>query len=326
MKIIRNDKGLSKTIAIVLQLILEDYFCVMLQHLHTFIGHQNPVYALVKSDKEGIIFTAGNDKGVVEWSLNKMAFVMVKLPVQSSVYYLHSYNNQLFIAERSGAFSVFDFIKQEVIARVNAHPKPIFGMATVKYKNELLTSSEDGTVAIWSLNDFSEIYRLPISHDTVRCIAISPDEKEIAFGCKDSSIHIYNSEDYSLKLVLKEHQMAVTALAYHPEGKYLISGSRDAQLKIWNLPSHEIYENIPAHMFGIYDIVFHPTLPYFATASQDKSIKIWDAENFKLYKILGIEKMGVGHSHSVNKLAWSHDGSKLISTGDDKKVMVWEFS
>lgn len=296
----------------------------MLKHLHTFTGHQNPVYALTKSDKEGIFFTAGNDKGVVEWSLKKMAFVMVKLPVQSSVYYLHNYNNQLFIAERSGAFSVFDFIKQEIVARVNAHPKPIFGMQTIAHKNELLTSSEEGTVAIWSLESFQELYRLPISADTVRCIAISPDEKEAAFGCKDGNIYIYNTEDYTLKEVLSDHTLGITSLAYHPEGFYLISGSRDAQLKIWDLPTYELMKNIPAHMFGIYDIIFHPSLPLFATASQDKSIKLWDANDYKLYKIVSIEKMGVGHTHSINKIIWNHDGSKLISTGDDKKVMVWE--
>lgn len=296
----------------------------MLKHLHTFTGHQNPIYAMANSDKEGIFFTAGNDKGVVEWSLKKMAFVMVKLPVQSSVYYLHNYNNRLFIAERSGAFSVFDFIKQEVVARVNAHAKPIFGMQTIAHKNELLTSSEDGSVAIWSLDDFKELYRLPISTDTVRCIAVSPDEKDIAFGCKDSTIHIYHSEDYSLKQILTGHTLGITSLAYHPAGKYLISGSRDAQLKIWDLPNYELNKNIPAHLFGIYDIAFHRTLPYFATGSQDKSLKLWDAESFKLYKIINIEKTGIGHTHSINKICWSHDGSKLLSTGDDRKVMVWE--
>ncbi|WP_343535329.1 WD40 repeat domain-containing protein [Pedobacter sp.] len=296
----------------------------MLKHLHTFTGHQNPIYALVKSDKEGFLFTAGNDKGVVEWSLNEMSFVKVILPVQSSVYFLHLYNDLLFIAERSGAFSVFDIGKQEIIARVNAHPKPIFGMQTIARKKELLTSSEDGTVAIWSLNDFEELYRLPLSYDTVRCIAVSPDEQEIAFGCKDSSIHIYHADDYTLKAILKEHTLGITSLAYHPTGKYLISGSRDAQLKIWDGVSYQLNNSIPAHMFGIYDIAFHPTLAYFVTASQDKSIKLWDAENFKLYKIVSMEKMGIGHTHSINKVAWSHDGSKLISTGDDKKVMVWE--
>lgn len=296
----------------------------MLKHKHTFTGHQNPVYALANSDKNGIFFSAGNDKGVVEWSLNEMSFIMVKTPVQSSVYCLHNYKDQLFIGERSGAFNVYDFIKQEIVARVNAHPKPIFDIQTIKNKNELLTSSEDGSVGVWSLNDFSEIYRFQVAYDTVRCIAISPDETEIAFGCKDHLIRIYNLADYSLKQTLEGHSLPLTSLAYHPNGKYLISGSRDAQLKIWNLPNYELAQTIPAHLFTIYNIVFHPILPYFATSSQDKSIKLWDAENFKLYKILSLEKGEFGHTHSINKIIWSEDGKYLISTGDDRKVMVWE--
>jgi len=296
----------------------------MLKHLQTFSGHQNPVYALANSDKPGIFFSAGNDKGVVEWSLKKMAFVMVKMPVQSSVYALHNYNNRLYAGERSGAINVYDFIAQKIIARFPAHLKSIFDINTIKSKNELITSSEDGTVGIWSLEDFTSIYKFQAAYDTVRCMAISPDESEIAFGCKDHTIKIYNLSDYSLKQTLEGHKFAVTALAYHPEGKYLISGSRDAQLKIWALPDHEMVQNIPAHLYSIYSIAFHPHLPYFATCSQDKSIKIWDAENFKLYKILSLEKAGIGHSHSINKMIWSNDGKYLISTGDDRQVMVWE--
>lgn len=296
----------------------------MLKHLQTLSGHQNPVYALANADEADIFFSAGNDKGVVEWSLKEMAFLKVKMPVQSSVYCLHNFHSQLFVGERSGAFSVYDLIKEEVTIRVDAHIKPIFDIKTVDRKNELITSSEDGTVAVWSLKDFTEIYRFQVTADTVRCIAISPDETQIAFGCKDHLIRIYNLADYSLVQTLESHDKPVTALAYHPTGKYLISGSRDAQLKIWNFPTYELIKTIPAHLFTIYDIAFHPTQPYFATCSQDKTIKIWDAENFKLYKILSLEKGENGHAHSINKLIWSNDGKYLISTGDDRKVMVWK--
>ncbi|RYG15037.1 MAG: WD40 repeat domain-containing protein [Chitinophagaceae bacterium] len=296
----------------------------MIKHLKTLSGHQNPIYALANDEQNGNFYSAGNDKGVVEWSLNSMGFVKVKTPVQSSVYCLHSFNDKLFIGERSGAFFVYDLDKQEVVIRVNAHTKPIFDSQVVKHKNELITASEDGTVAVWSLEDYSEIYRFQVSSDTVRCVAFSPDQKEVAFGCKDNIIRIYNLADYSKLKNLEGHSLGITSIAYHPTGKYLISGSRDAQLKIWSVPNYELQQTIPAHMFGIYGIAFHPTLPYFATASQDKSIKLWDAENFKLYKILSLEKGEFGHTHSINKIIWSKDGKYLISTGDDKKVMVWE--
>ncbi|WP_342422408.1 hypothetical protein [Pedobacter borealis] len=34
--------------------------------------------------------------------------------------------------------------------------------------------------------------------------------------------------------------------------------------------------------------------------------------------------MELSFSHSINKIIWSHDGKHLISTGDDRQVMVWE--
>lgn len=296
----------------------------MLSHFKTLSGHQNPVYALANAEDEKVFYSAGNDKGVVEWSLNKIAFVKVKMPVQSSVYCLAVYDNQLFVGERSGAFSVYNLKEQKVIARINAHTKPIFDIKVVKDKNELLTTGEDGTVAVWSLNDLKEIYRFQVAYVTVRTIAISPDGNEVAFGCKDHLIRIYNLADYSLKQSLEGHSFPVTSVAYHPTGKYLISGSRDAQLKIWDLPTYTLTQTIPAHLFTIYSIQFHPTLPYVATCSQDKSIKLWDAENFKLYKILSLERAGIGHTHSINSMIWSADGKYLISTGDDRKVIIWE--
>jgi WD40 repeat protein len=296
----------------------------MLKHIKTLSGHQNPVYALTNTAESDVFLSAGNDKGVVAWSLKEMAFVKVKMPVQSSVYCLHRLDEHLFIGERSGAFTVFNLTEEKIIARVNAHTKPIFDIKTIKAKNELITTGEDGTVAIWSVSDFKEIYRFQAAYDTVRTMAISPDETEIAFGCKDHLIRLYNLADYSLIKSLEGHTFPVTSLAYDPHGKYLISGSRDAQLKVWDLPTYELNRTIPAHLFTVYGIAFHPSLPYFATSSQDKSIKLWDAENFKLYKILSLEKNGLGHTHSVNKLIWSADGKYLISTGDDRKIMIWE--
>jgi WD40 repeat protein len=298
----------------------------MITHLHTLSGHQNPIYALANSAKDDLFFSAGNDKGVVEWSLTTMAFVKVLLPVQSSVYALHRYKDLLFIAQRSGLILVFDLQQQKTTATLSYHQKGVFDVKTIPHKNELLSTGEDGTVAVWSLNDFSLLYHFPVIQNTVRAIAISTNEKEVALGCKDGVIRVYNSEDYGLITELHSHTLPVTSLQYDPGSAYLISGSRDAQLKVWSLPSYELTNSIPAHMFGIYAIAFHPELPYFATCSQDKSIKLWDSHNFKLYKILSLEKNTPGHFHSINKLIWSNDGKYLISTGDDRQVMVWVFN
>lgn len=296
----------------------------MLKHLQTLSGHQNPVYALASAEDPDHFYSAGNDKGVVEWSLSEIAFVKVIVPVQSSVYALHRYNNLLFVAQRSGLILVFDLKEQKTVATLRHHQKAVFDLKTISYKNELLSTGEDGTVAVWSLHDFSLLYHFPVLSDTVRVIAVSNNEKEVALGAKDGIIRIYNSEDYSLQNELTGHTLPITSIGYAPSGQYMISGSRDAQLKIWNLPGYEMSRNIPAHLFSIYSVAFHPVLPYFATCSQDKSIKLWGSEDFKLYKILSVEKGADGHFHSINKMMWSGDGKYLISASDDRQVKVWE--
>lgn len=289
-------------------------------------GHQNPVYALESSQKLGIIFTGGNDKGVVEWSLKNMSFIKVLMPVKSSVYSLHApaCAPVLAVGERSGAISLFDFTEQKITAQLDQHKLPIFDLASVNRKKELLAASEDGTISVIDLTSFKLLYNFKVSELTVRCIAISKDEKLVAFGCKDNSIRIYSLDDYSFVTELNEHSLPVTSIAFSPDGKYLLSGSRDAKLIIWNLSDFSVKESLVAHMFAIYDIKFHPTEPYFATCSRDKSIKLWDADTFKLRKVISREKGMESHSHSVNKICWESSTGLLVSVGDDTRVMVWD--
>jgi WD40 repeat protein len=287
-------------------------------------GHGNPIFTLELSQKQGILFTGGNDKGLVEWSLKDNSFIKVMFPVAASIYAVHGPVGLplLFTGLRNGDVLVFDFIKQQLQPALKHHQKPIFDIKSVDKKRELLVASEDGTVSVWSMGTFELLHIIKVSNDTIRCIAVSPDEKQVAFGCRNNQIHIYDLEDYSLLKTLNGHTMAVFSLQYAPDGSYLVSGGRDAQVKVWDTVSYNLLHNIPAHLFAVNSIVFHREQPYFATGSMDKSIKIWGADDFKLYKNISREKGYAGHLLSINKLAWN--GNELLSVSDDKKVIVWE--
>jgi centriolar protein POC1 len=289
-------------------------------------GHGNPIFTLELSQKPGILFSGGNDKGLVEWSLKNNSFIKVLFPVNSSIYAIHCPVTYpfLFAGLRSGEVLVFDFLKQQLLLPLKAHQKPIFDIKSVVHKQELLVASEDGTVSIWSLKTLALLHSIRISNDTIRCISISPDEKQVAFGCRNNQIKIYDLEDYSLTKTLEGHTMSVFSLQYSPLGNYLISGARDAQVKIWDSKSYELLHNIPAHLFAVNSIVCHPIFPYFATASMDKSVKIWGASDFKLYKVISREKGFESHSLSINKIVWN--GDQLISVSDDKKIIIWDIS
>ncbi len=287
-------------------------------------GHANPIFTAELSRKPGILFTGGNDKGVVEWSLKSDTFIKVMFPVAASVYAIHCPANfpYLFAGLRSGNVLVFDFLKQQIISSLKQHQLPIFDVKSLIYKNEAIVVSEDGTASIWDLNSLDLLFNIKVSNDTIRSVALSPDEKQIAFGCRDNSIQVYDSSEYVKIGAIEGHTMAVFSVQFSPKGDYIISGGRDAQLKIWDSASFKLLYSIPAHMFAINNIAFHPTRPYFASASMDKSIKIWGADDFKLYKIISREKGFESHRLSINKVVWN--GDNLVSVSDDKRVIVWD--
>jgi centriolar protein POC1 len=289
-------------------------------------GHGNPIFTLELSQKPGILFTGGNDKGLVEWSLKDYAFIKVMFPVISSVYAIHGPANfpLLFTGLRNGDVLVFDFLKQQLIPTLKHHQKPVFDIKSANKKQELLVASEDGIVSVWSLKTMDLLHTIKVSDDTIRCISISPDEKQVAFGCRNNRIYIYDLVDYTLLKTLHGHTMSVFSLQYAPNGNYLVSGGRDAQVKVWDSISYSPVQNIPAHLFAVNSIAFHASLPYFATGSMDKSIKIWGSDDFKLYKIISREKGFAGHQLSINKLIWNDN--QLLSVSDDKKVIVWNIS
>jgi len=287
-------------------------------------GHGNPVFTLGLSQKPGILFTGGNDKGLVEWSLKNYAFIKVLFPVNASIYAIHCPVGfpLLFTGLRNGDVLIFDFIKQQLLAPLKHHKRPVFDIKSINNKQELLVASEEGTVSVWSLKTLELLHTIKVSDDTIRCISISSDEKRAAFGCRSNEIKIYDLEDYTLVKTLHGHTMSVFSLQYSHDGNYLVSGGRDAQVKIWDALSYDIVHNIPAHLFAVNCIAFHPVLPYFATASMDKSIKIWGADDFKLYKIISREKGYESHALSINKIAWN--GDQLISVSDDKRIIIWD--
>ena len=299
---------------------------MIIEKITELTGHSNPIYTVELSQKPGILFTGGNDKGLVEWSLKTNEFIKVMFPVPISIYAIHCPVGYplMFAGLRSGQVLVFDFIQQKIIKGLNHHLKPVFDIKSVPSKKELLVASEDGTITVWHLDTLELLHTVKVSHDTIRSIAVSPDETQVAFGCRDNSVSVYSLEDYTPITNLQSHPMAVFTTAYTPDGKYILSGSRDAQLKIWDAKTFTLVKNVPAHLFAINHIACHPTLPLVATASMDKSIKIWDSEDFRLLKNISRDKGLPGHVLSVNKLAWN--GDQLLSAGDDKVVMVWGIS
>ena len=115
------------------------------------------------------------------------------------------------------------------------------------------------------------------------------------------------------------------AVAFHPNGKYVAVGGldwlatsgADGALCVWDLEAREKFLTLEA---GVTAIAFDPTGRYLAagTFSQaGQSVVVWDFE--KQEKVFDLP----GHHDRINAIAFSPDGSWLVSGGDDSTIRVW---
>lgn len=291
----------------------------------TLQGHNNPIYTVITHPTEGFCYTAGNDKGIVEWNLTTQAHQRVFNQIKETVYSLEIIIelNLLIAGCNDGNLCFFDLTSTKLLNSINLG-SAIFHLSYIENKKELLASTDAGLVAIINPKEKTILHQFQSGNQKVRSFAFHQEQNLLATVSNDELIRIYNLDDYGFSHEFKGHEMGIGSIAFSPDGKYLLTGGRDAHLKVWNTINWTCEQSFAAHLFSIYQITYHPNLPYFATASRDKSIKIWRSEDFSLFKNLSVEKSREGHRLSVNDICWSNDGKQLLSVSDDKMLKVWD--
>ena len=304
-----------------------------------FIGHGGAIFTLEPAHNTHLFYSGSSDKLVVEWNMidQQQNKVIAKLPAKALALKYIPDRNLLLVGQSLGGIHVIDLNKNEEIKLLQLHRLSIYDIQYLPEKECFWVVAGDGTLSVWSINDFSLITALKLCDKKIRSIDFNIVLKEAAIGCGDGTIRIFDFETFEEKKILKGHvdDFSVNTVCYHPNGKYLLSGSRDACLNVWDIENeYALIHHIPAHNYAIYSIVFSPDKKFFATGSRDKTIKIWDArlndgvgqaENYELLLRIDNTK-NEGHTHSVNKLLWSDFNNYLISTGDDKAIMIWEIT
>ncbi len=288
-------------------------------------GHKGSVYALCNGLTPETFFSGSSDKLAVLWNLNSLQpddFVVALPAIVYALCYIPE-KNLLLAGTATGAIHIIDTVSRKEIKTLQLHSSAVFDIQYSVLTDSFYTAGADGNFVIGSLSSLSATVIKKLCNEKVRSISINYTTSEIAVASADCLIRIFELHTLAPKHEFAAHTLSANAVCYSPDGMRLLSGGRDAFLNCWDAKTYELIKSIPAHNFAIYDIVFSPDHTLFATASRDKTIKIWDANTCHLLFRISKENFE-GHLNSVNKLIWSQYNNYLISTGDDRAIMIWD--
>ncbi|XP_047138087.1 transcription initiation factor TFIID subunit 5 isoform X1 [Hydra vulgaris] len=198
------------------------------------------------------------------------------------------------------------------------HSGPVFGVSFNHDKSFLLSSSEDGSVRLWSMHTFTNLVSWKGHIYPVWDVQFSPRGYYFVSGSYDRTARLWCTESSQSLRIFAGHLSDVNVIDFHPNSNYVATGSADRTVRIWDLQTGTSVRLFTGHKAGVLSVKFSPDGRHLVSSGVDKRIILWDiAEAAPLAEF-------TGHSSTVNSLCFSREGHMLASAGMDNCVKLWD--
>jgi RNA polymerase sigma factor (sigma-70 family) len=159
------------------------------------------------------------------------------------------------------------------------------------------------------------------------CLAVAPGGRLAAVGGFPSALWLCELERDKEVLPLSGHGHTLEALAFSPDGRMLVTGSQDRTVRLWETATGKEILSLSGHERPLKAVAFAPGGRVVASADGDffrdhppppQCIRLWDVVTGK--ELSRLE----GHDSDVTALAFSPDGTRLVSGQRNSTVLVWD--
>ncbi len=195
-------------------------------------------------------------------------------------------------------------------------------------------SASSGTrpIKIWDVSTGKYI-KILREHNRFKSVIYSPDGKYIVSSTGLGSIQIWEASTGVCLKILKKRLGFISSIAFSPDGQRIIGDSFDNIIDMIDVKTGKSIQTFKGHLTAIASVAYSPDGNYIVSGSDKFNlshsnkyprwdsncvIKIWDANTGECLKNLE------GHSDSVNSVAYSLDGKRIISGSNDKTIKIWD--
>ncbi|KFF58261.1 hypothetical protein JF66_19840, partial [Cryobacterium sp. MLB-32] len=228
---------------------------------------------------------------------------------------------RLATASTDGTARIWDTTTGTLLVTMN-HSSPVLAVAWTADGARLATGSADRTARIWNARSGAEVGSL-LHARAVSAVAFSRDGSGLLTGCADASAHIWLTATGGelLRATVDGWLNEMTCVGFSPDGARLALGSLGA-VQIRDAFTFQELLAFGAHgASAAKPVGLGP--PAGQRASGAAKTTVWDNST-------GVQRLSVRHKGGmlsfVNSVAFSPDGTRLATGGDDNVAVVWSLT
>ncbi|KAM4751125.1 transcription initiation factor TFIID subunit 5 isoform 1-T1 [Anableps anableps] len=198
------------------------------------------------------------------------------------------------------------------------HSGAVYGISFSPDRNYLLSSSEDGTVRLWSLLTFTCLVGYKGHNYPVWDTQFSPYGYYFVSGGHDRVARLWATDHHQPLRIFAGHLADVTCTRFHPNANYVATGSSDRTIRLWDVLNGNCVRIFTGHKGPIHALAFSPNGKFLASGATDGRVLLWDIGHGLMVGELK------GHTDTIYSLRFSRDGEILGSGSMDNTVRLWD--
>ncbi|XP_038146657.1 transcription initiation factor TFIID subunit 5 isoform X1 [Cyprinodon tularosa] len=201
---------------------------------------------------------------------------------------------------------------------LHGHSGPVYGISFSPDRNYVLSSSEDGTVRLWSLLTFTCLVGYKGHNYPVWDTQFSPYGYYFVSGGHDRVARLWATDHHQPLRIFAGHLADVTCTRFHPNANYVATGSSDRTIRLWDVLTGNCVRIFTGHKGPIHALAFSPNGKFLASGATDGRVLLWDIGHGLMVGELK------GHTDTIYSLRFSRDGEILASGSMDNTVRLWD--
>jgi WD40 repeat protein len=265
-------------------------------------------------------------------------------------------SQRIVTASTDNSAKVWDLATSREVTTIRGNGRPLHSISLRPNSNELATSCDDWSIRTFDMdksrgmfvsrpdggllsalsfhpggrrivdgNGFNLESWDPVSGRQLPTLGVghmeavfNTDGKQLAIGGSHylesrPTVRLVDAESGKELKTLGRHKANVLHIAYSRDGSKIASNSEDRVLKIWNADSGEELRTIP----NVLSAAMSPDGTQVATGN-DKGVRLFEISSGNEIRSMPGQKYG------VISLAFSPDGSRLVSGAHDRTGRVWD--